>query len=127
MYGSGQGGALTSFASGLLSSLYEGVDWYFEAIAAGKPLSYISFNYNQGSLDEEQNAFSGSFSDAAATSSLVLQNGAVFRHISASGAYKDAPSATINTQFATLSLIGDTAANAWDVVGYTGTITFNDA
>ncbi len=129
MWGVGNGSALTKFAQGLIGTFYDGLDWYFEGIAAGKPVSYIAFNYRQGSEEakDENNAFSGSYSDAATTSSLVLQNGAVFRHIAASGAYKDAPTATINTQFATLSLIGDTAANAWDVVGYTGTITFNDA
>lgn len=130
LFGAATGGTPTTFALGLMGIEYQGLDWYFEGIAAGKPLSYIAFNYIQtGEIPtaDEYNAFSGSFSDAAATSSLILQNGAVFRHISASGAYKDAPTATINTQFATLSLIGDTDANAWDVVGFTGTITFNDA
>jgi len=120
-------GKSASFAKGLVSFAQNTLEWYWEGIDAGNPLSYINFDY----FNEENpqsppsiSAFSGSFLGGGA-STINFTGGATCRYVKASGEAGDATSISVQSAYSSVSLIGDKDANAWDVVGTQGTLTFS--
>ena len=131
LYGLDTGSSAT-FATGLVSPSENMLNWYFDAIndpVTPLPLSYINFAY-VGNLNPPPTAFRDGFSGSfqtANTTRIVCQGGSAIRHVKPSGAVGDAPSATIQSNYSSISLIGDLANNVWDCTGTTGNIVFNDA
>lgn len=107
------------------------IDWDYSAILSPTnplPLSYICFEYTQGFNPFDpvlKDSISGSFVGAGGATA-VAQGGSKFRYIRQDGSAGDAVSATFQNNFATIQVVGDLAANKWDTIGTTGSITFND-
>jgi hypothetical protein len=123
-------GTSSVFATGLVSPSENMLNWYFDAINAVTPLplSYINFAY-AGNPNPPPTAFRDAFSGSYQTTSItrvVCQSASTIHHVKPSGAVGDAPSVTIQSNYASISLIGDLANNVWDCIGTTGTIVFND-
>jgi hypothetical protein len=119
-------GTSASFAKGLVSIFQNTLNWYWEGIDAGNPLSYINFDYfaDNPFNPPTRTAFSGSFLGGGA-STINFTGGATCRYVKASGEAGDATSISIQSAYSSVSLIGDKTANAWDVVGTQGTLTFS--
>jgi hypothetical protein len=121
------------FAKGLVDvqSQNREINWDYTAIFAPTPLplSYIAFTYSSNPFDpfdpSLRDSISGSFVGGGGATA-VAQGGATFRYIRQDGSAGDAVSATFQNNFATIQVIGDLAANKWDTIGTTGSITFND-
>ena len=106
------------------------INWDWTAILAPTPLplSYICFTYTSSFFPFDpslKDSISGSFVGGGGATA-VAQGGSTFRYIRPDGSAGDAVSATFQNNFATIQVVGDLAANKWDTIGTTGSITFND-
>jgi hypothetical protein len=120
------------FATGLVDvgSRNREINWDYTAILAPTPLplSYIAFTYSSNPFPFPitlKDSISGSFVGGGGATA-VAQDGATFRYIRQDGSAGDAVSATFQNNFATIQVVGDLAANKWDTINTTGSITFND-
>jgi hypothetical protein len=116
-----------SFAKGLVNLNYNTLEWYWKAIDAGNPLSYINFDYvNEANPQSPPaiDAFSGSYSGGGANT-INFINGSICRYVKSTGEAGNATSISVQSIYSSVSLIGDTTTNAWDVVGTQGTLTFS--
>jgi len=98
-------------------------NWYGKGINAAppRPLSYIVLQQTGAGGNI---AYSGSY-QAAQQTNITFGGGATARYIKASGAVGNATSAVIAQQYASFSLVGDLAANVWDVIGTYGQVNFS--